>query len=220
VLDGVDALPAKLSWRVLIGTTGSGKTRLLAEMARQGAQVLDLEDLAAHRGSVLGAMEGREQPGQKVFETGIWDTLRRYDPKRPVYVEAESKRIGKLRVPDALIGAIRAGECVEIEATLEERVAFLLRDYAPLVANPDRLLMQLGTLRELRGGERIAKWSQLIAARQFAELFEDLLLSHYDPLYAAGHMRYRNHPVARQFNADSLSDAGIATLAMKILDVG
>ena len=94
------------------GTTGSGKSRLLHAIKDTGAQVLDLEGLAAHRGSVLGTLPGRPQPAQKMFETSLWDALRQFDPAKPVYVEGESKKIGQLQVPEALMHTMRASACV------------------------------------------------------------------------------------------------------------
>ncbi|MBV8467590.1 MAG: tRNA 2-selenouridine(34) synthase MnmH [Burkholderiales bacterium] len=217
VLADVAELPAKFDWQVLIGATGSGKTRLLAAMALQGAQVLDLEALAAHRGSVLGGFEDAPQPSQKAFDTAIWAQLRGFDSARPVYVEAESKRIGKLHVPDALIAAIRAANCVEIDAPLSERVAFLLRDYAHWLTQHEALARQLDTLRELRGGERVAHWKALSGAGKHAELVEELLTLHYDPLYRTAHTHYRTYAQARHMTADDLSDEGMGQLAAQIL---
>ncbi len=102
VVAELDALPQRLQFRVVCGRTGSGKTRLLRALAAEGAQVLDLEDLAQHRASVLGLIPGHPQPTQKAFETLIWDALRRFDASRPVFVESESKKVGNLRVPGTI----------------------------------------------------------------------------------------------------------------------
>ena len=107
VVEQMESPPQGLSLRVLCGTTGSGKSRLLAELASQGAQVLDLEGLACHRGSVLGALVGG-QPSQKHFETQLWQALRGYNPCQPVFVESESRTIGRLRLPEALLVQMRA----------------------------------------------------------------------------------------------------------------
>ncbi|MEO5845080.1 MAG: tRNA 2-selenouridine(34) synthase MnmH, partial [Caldimonas sp.] len=125
----LETLPDRFDWRVVCGPTGSGKSRLLAELARQGGQMLDLEALAQHRGSVLGLVPGSTQPTQKAFDTLLWQALRRLDPAHPVFVESESKKIGDLRVDDALIAAMRAAACVWLELSLEARVALLLAEY-------------------------------------------------------------------------------------------
>ena len=117
-------LAGLFDYRVVCGTTGSGKTRLLHALARAGAQVLDLEDLANHRSSVLGAIPGVAQPSQKAFDTLVWDRLRRFDPARPVFVESESRKVGNVAVPVALMDAMRAkGQCLNLELPDTERVA-------------------------------------------------------------------------------------------------
>src|SRR5206468_1833362 len=116
-------------WRVVCGPTGSGKSRLLQELATRGAQVLDLESLARHRGSVLGLVPGDAQPSQKAFDSAIWNALRRLDPARPVFVESESKKIGDLRVPESLIRRMRESPCLWLDLDLAGRVALLLREY-------------------------------------------------------------------------------------------
>src|SRR5262249_26159773 len=96
VIAELEESPGRFEWHVVCGLTGSGKSRLLRALARCGAQVLDLEMLAAHRGSVLGDLPGEPQPPQKMFESLLWNELRQFDPMQPVFVEAESKRIGNL----------------------------------------------------------------------------------------------------------------------------
>ena len=110
VMDDLVALPEGLSFRILCGPTGSAKTALLDALAEAGEQVLDLENLANHRGSVLGGAPHTVQPGQKAFETGLWSALRGFDPARPVWVESESRRIGRLHVPAALFERLDTGE--------------------------------------------------------------------------------------------------------------
>ena len=105
---------ARLNFRVVCGTTGSGKTRLLHALAAQGAQVLDLEGLANHRSSVLGAIPGVPQPTQKRFDTLIWDTLRKFDSTQAVYVESESKKVGNVSLPTTLVERMRASPCINL----------------------------------------------------------------------------------------------------------
>src|SRR5262249_51627272 len=100
------------------GPTGSGKTLLPPALHGLGAHVLDLEQLAAHRGSVLGDVPGRPQPSQKMFESSIWWTLRSFEPERPVFLESESKRIGALQVPDDLAAAMRGSECIWVDCDI------------------------------------------------------------------------------------------------------
>ena len=183
VMQSLEQLPSSLQFKVICGTTGSGKSRLLRYLERAGAQVLDLEQLAAHRGSVLGGLPLNPQPSQKMFETRLWDSLRRFTPDRVVYVESESKKIGDLRVPDALMDRIRRSPCVSIELSTESRVNLLIKDYPHLVSDTPLLKMQLSHLTQLHGKEKIHRWQTLAETGEFAELVETLLVEHYDPAY-------------------------------------
>jgi tRNA 2-selenouridine synthase len=168
---------------VICGLTGAGKSRLLRALVVQGAQVLDLEALAAHRGSVLGNLPDEPQPSQKMFDSLLWQALRGFDPARPVFVESESKKIGSLRAPDALIAAMWESECIRLDAAVPLRVAMLLREYAHFVLDPVALGVQLDRLVELHGRERIAAWKALAAAGDGDTLVRELLEMHYDPAY-------------------------------------
>jgi tRNA 2-selenouridine synthase len=183
VLDELDVLPAALPLRVLCGRTGSAKTRLLRALAAAGEQVLDLEALACHRGSVLGPEPGQPQPSQKAFETRLWQALRGLDPTRPVYVESESRLIGRLRLPDALLQRMRAAPCLQVAMPVEARVDFLMHDYAHFVHDPEALCQRLEALRELQGAQVVQRWQAQVRAGQVAEVVGSLLECHYDPVY-------------------------------------
>lgn len=175
--------PEGLRWRVICGPTGSGKSRLLEALARAGAQTLDLEGLAAHRGSVLGALPDAPQPSQKAFETRLWDALRRIDAEKPVFVEAESKKIGAVRLPEALAAAMRQGACVRLEANLATRIALLKDEYRHFLENLDALGDRLDCLRRFHGAAVIAEWKDLAQRGAWDELVAELLIRHYDPAY-------------------------------------
>ena len=144
VLEDLQTLPARFQWRVVCGATGSGKSRLLQALHAAGAQVLDLEDLANHRGSLLGNLPGTPQPAQKYFESLVWSKLHGFDPAQPVYVEAESKKIGNVRVPEALIAAMWQSQCIRVEASIAQRVELLKEEYPHFLADPDELGQKLG----------------------------------------------------------------------------
>lgn len=179
----LDTLPAKLDFRVICGKTGSGKSRLLQALRNEGAQVLDLEALACHRGSVLGLLPGQPQPSQKRFESMLWEALRAFDPSRPVFVEGESRKIGELRVPPVLIDRMRSSRCLRLELPLEHRVTLLMEDYAFLAQDTRVLGAQLDRLTELRGKATIARWKESAEAGRMTQLVEELLRLHYDPIY-------------------------------------
>lgn len=176
---------ARLHYRIICGPTGSGKTRLLQTLATEGAQVLDLEALACHRSSVLGHIPGQPQPSQKRFDSLIWQQLQRFDPARPVYVESESKKVGNLRVPDALIDAMRASPCIDLQLPDDERVALLLEDYDFFVRDSEHFCERLKALTELRGHAVVDGWIEQVRDGQIPAVVLDLLVRHYDPLYMA-----------------------------------
>ncbi len=183
VVTALETLPTRFEYRVVCGVTGSGKSRLLQRLAASGAQVLDLEQLANHRGSVLGLVPGSPQPSQKQFETRVWSTLRRFDPARPVIVESESKKVGDLRVPEALVERMRAAPCIHLELPLEARVELLMQDYDFFVRDTETFCGRLDALRVLRGHETVNGWQARARAGQTREVVRDLLVAHYDPIY-------------------------------------
>jgi tRNA 2-selenouridine synthase len=175
--------PPALQFRVICGTTGSGKSRLLETLDAIGAQVLDLERLAAHRGSVLGNLPGEPQPSQKMFETRIWDKLRGFDPDRPVFVESESKKVGNLRVPDAVMENMRAAPCIALQLSRPNRVRLLMEDYQHFAVDPGALNAQLDHLVQVHGHATIAAWHEMANGGRMPELVDQLLVQHYDPAY-------------------------------------
>ena len=218
VIEQLDLLPPSFRFRVVSGATGSGKSRLLEAIAARGGQVLHLEELAAHKGSVLGSLPDTPQPAQKGFESQLLAALSALDPARPVFVEAESRKIGRLQVPDALLAAIRGAPGLRIEAPLAARVEFLLRDYDYAVADPAWLVERLGHLRGLQSNETLARWQTLIAAGAFPVLVEELLTQHYDPLYQRSQAHnYDSFGAATRYTTEKLDAASLDRLAEEIL---
>jgi tRNA 2-selenouridine synthase len=207
----------RLDLRVLCGPTGSAKTRVLQALAVHGEQVLDLEDLASHRGSVLGGMPGRPQPSQKGFETQLMCRLAGFDLARRVWVEAESRRIGRITVPEPLLKRLRESPVVEIAATRPARLAYLLRDYAWLGDDPQGLADKLGALREVLPKEVLVQWQAWALARELPLLFEALMEQHYDPLYARSQGRQLEAlGRAQRVESGNLDNDGIEALARQI----
>jgi tRNA 2-selenouridine synthase len=210
-------LPQDFRYRVLCGKTGSGKSRLLAALKQQGAQVLDLEGLANHRGSVLGLVPGSPQPGQKQFDSRVWATLRAFDPAREVWVESESKKVGELRVPEALIARMRSAPCVRIELALEERVALLLEDYDFFVKDVPVFCRRLDALRALRGNVVVTGWQEAAKAGRIADVVRDLLSGHYDPMYLQSMQRnFTGFSEAQTIVPDDRSHATWARVAGRL----
>ena len=177
-------LPARFRFEVVCGLTGSGKSRLIEALAAQGAQVLDLERIARHRGSLLGDLPDQSQPPQKLFDSALAAALEGFDPARPVYVESESKRIGSVEIPDTLLIVMRASPCIRIEASAAQRVALLKEEYAHFLADPAVLAARLAPLVALHGKSRLAHWNEQAVAGDWDALVAELLAEHYDPSYS------------------------------------
>ncbi len=189
LVKGLPELVSRFKWRVICGMTGCGKTRLLKALANQGKQVLDLEAIAIHRGSLLGLGPGQQQPSQKLFESRLWHALGQLDPSHPVYVESESRKIGQVQVPKSLILAMRASECIELQASEGDRVKLLLQEYAHFLEDPEALTTQLRKLVPRHGRERVKEWLKKVETQQWEPFVRSILTEHYDPSYSGSIQR-------------------------------
>lgn len=183
-----------LALTVLAGQTGVAKTRLLHTLRDQGAQVLDLEGLANHKGSVLGLEPNTCQPSQKHFETLLWHSVCQLDPARPVFAEAESNRIGSIHCPPALWKKLGQGTVIEIRMPLSRRAMFLLDDYPYFTADPRHLKGLLEKLTRLRGREQVGRWHAQIDAGDWTGFVESVLCDHYDLVYRRAGDEKSNYP--------------------------
>ena len=209
---------SQLNFQVVCGTTGSGKTRLLQALAGVGAQVLDLEDLAQHRSSVLGALPGQPQPTQKRFDTLIWDALRRFDPQRPVFIESESKKVGNVAVPVSLVERMRASPCWDLTLPMAERVALLLEDYDFFVKDSVHFCDRLDALADFRGKSVVQAWKDQVAIDNWEPVVQDLLTQHYDPVYLQSMQRnFLQYPRAIAITSGDRSLASMRLLALSML---
>lgn len=218
VIERLESLVPRLRLQVLCGATGSAKTRVLHALAAQGAQVIDLEGYASHKGSLLGHLPGVEQPSQKHFETLLATQIGQFDLERPVFIEGESAKIGRISVPMALVEHMRQAPVIEVKASAQARLAYLLRDYAYLGADAGLLATKLGYLKELQGKEVVGRWQGWAAQGELAPLFAELMALHYDPHYERSQARNFARWAERwTLEADDLSDACIAALAAQVM---
>ncbi|GAB3656758.1 tRNA 2-selenouridine(34) synthase MnmH [Ramlibacter alkalitolerans] len=218
LLAELPALVNRLQYRVVCGPTGSGKTRLLQALQAAGAQVLDLEALASHRSSVLGLIPGQPQPTQKRFDTLVWDTLRGFDPARPVYVESESRKVGNVAVPEALIEAMRASPCLRLDLPEDERVQLLLEDYDFFSRDRDLFCQRLEALTQLRGREQVHAWQQQVRAGEIEPVVRELLVKHYDPGYAGSTQRnFRQFGEAKPIAPRNRTPQAMSELAQELV---
>ncbi|MBL0124967.1 MAG: tRNA 2-selenouridine(34) synthase MnmH [Betaproteobacteria bacterium] len=214
VRSDLESLPAKYGYQVICGRTGSGKSRLLDALASNGQQVLDLEKLAAHKGSVLGDLPDEAQPAQKMFESRIWVELSRFNPAKPVYVEAESKKVGSLRVPETLIQRMRISPCYDVLTPEALRVQLLREEYTHLIADTDLLFAKLDCLKALHSIDRIDAWKSLAHSARWDEFVADMLVHHYDPAYRRSMFRnYIHAEIATPLPIASISASSFLNVA-------
>jgi tRNA 2-selenouridine synthase len=218
VNDQLQALPNQFQFNVLSGPTGCGKTRLLNALKEQGAQVLDLEDVARHRGSLIGAIPGIEQPSQKYFDSLVLAELMKFDPNKPIWVEAESKKIGERQIPQAIFDKMHAGIPFRVEAPMPERVKLWREDYRHFEENPNQLLEQLSHLRPLVGNDEFETWQALADSQNMPELFERLMIAHYDPAYRRSTFRhYPNIDATQLITLTSLAKDALKEVATRLV---
>lgn len=181
VLAEWQTVPSRYTFQIIAGATGTGKSKYLRQLASEGHQILDLERLARHRGSLLG-FEG-DQPPQRLFESELLEALARLDSTRPVWVEAESRRIGNRFLPAPFWRRLHESDGIIIRMPLAARVAHLIADYPHMIRQPEILAGQLVKLASRRGDTLIAEWKQLITSGNWPALVESLLVHHYDVGY-------------------------------------
>ncbi|SNR78572.1 tRNA 2-selenouridine synthase [Puniceibacterium sediminis] len=209
---------APLGLRViqLGGYTGTAKTELLHRLAHRNVQVLDLEGLARHRGSLLGGMPGG-QPSQKAFESALVLALHGMDPTRPVLVEAESSKIGELLVPPSIWAAMKVAPWIEVTAPISARSVYLAEAYDDILSDGEALRDKLRHLVAFRGAAVVDHWYKLIDAGDRLALTAALAEQHYDPAYAKS-MRAVEPEIIARFDTQSLSPSALDTLANRIAD--
>lgn len=175
-------------FRVIGGMTGSGKTEVLGHIRNLGYQVLDLEDLASHKGSVFGHLGQGDQPNNEWFENQLWERLRQLDASIPVFVEDESRSIGKVSMPEPFYMKLQQSRLYLLEVDFEDRVHRLVEEYGlfpkkELKENIDKLLGYLGS-------EAHKKTIALIEEGHLDQA-AGLLLKYYDKKYRESIVRYR-----------------------------
>ncbi len=218
VMRQIETLPERFTFRAVCGPTGSGKSLLLQALHQEGAQVLDLELMAAHRGSVLGDLPNQPQPAQRMFESQLCLALMRLDPSRPVFVEAESRKIGTLHIPESLMMAMRSSDCVRIQASVEARVQLLIQEYHHFLTDLDLLASTMSRLNNLHGKTKIDAWMTLARAGRFVDLVNMLLTEHYDPLYSRSSSgNYAKLLEGENLEGGDLKEADFQRMALHLL---
>ena len=192
VLDQLDRMPPLI---VVGGYTGSGKTEILSALAARGEMVIDLEELAGHRGSAFGGLQLPEQPTQQQFENQLATEISwARQSGRPVWIEDESRLIGRRALPKAMIEAKRIAPVLFVEASTEARVERLLGVYGD--ASADLLRQGFHKIRKRLGGLRTKQAMQAVDDGNLADAAE-IALNYYDQAYDYGLSHRRDERIHR-----------------------
>ena len=185
---------------VLDGNTGTAKTEILNLLPARGVQVIDLEGLANHRGSLFGSMG--QQPSQKAFERDLAMAIAAIDPSRPVVIEAESSKVGNCRLPPEMWKAMGTAPRLTISAPIAARAQYLTRAYADMVSDGPRLVAEIDRLRPAHAVDLIEQWQAMAQTGAFADLAHGLMAQHYDP-------RYEKHRARGNVGGETLYTASL-----------
>ena len=210
--------PAAFAVVLLDGFTGSAKTEILGRLADLGAQILDLEGLAGHRGSLFGGHAARPQPSQKLFESRLLAAMEALDPARPVVVEAESSKIGEINLPPGLWKTMLAAPRMEISAPRAERARYLTAANGDIAVDAEALVGALAKLPRHHSAEQRAAWRTMAEAKDFIALAESLIEHHYDPAYERSRRRDAR-PLLGVVTAPTLDPADLEQAARMIAEV-
>ncbi|MEP3333724.1 tRNA 2-selenouridine(34) synthase MnmH [Sedimentitalea sp.] len=199
---------------LLDGYTGTAKTDLLHRLKARGGQMLDLEGLAGHRGSLLGRM-ATPQPSQKAFESALAMELEKLDPSRPVVIEAESSKIGERIIPPSLWVAMKDAPRIQLNAPIVARTDYLVRAYDDVLSDGERMMELLDLLRAFRGNAVVDGWFERIKEGDKPGLTRALMEQHYDPAYDKSRKAISARVIA-EVSMDTLDEAGLDQTAARI----
>ncbi len=216
VLDILNDIPSKLRLIVIAGKTGTAKTRILRAAAVKGLQIIDLERLANHRGSLLGREPGSPQPSQRLFESRLAKALLGLSSNRSVFVEAESNKIGEIHVPPALWAQMRSAKRITVEAPLTARIKFLMEDYDHVISAQTDVVKLLSGLQTRYSTEIFDSWKNNIKTKNWEIFVESLLTHHYDPSYNRSSAS-RASVELKKFYVNSLDARAIDNLVQQLM---
>ncbi len=217
VINFLNKVGSKLKIILISGKTGSAKTKILQNIKLQGGQILDLENLANHKGSLLGKIPDLKQPSQKLFESKLYHQIKQLDLRRNVYIEAESSKIGNIHIPKTLWAKMIVSPRIEIKADIELRSSFLLKDYKYMCENPELIKPIIYGLKNRLSKKLINDWMELITKKLWLDLTKSFLENHYDPSYSSNTIK-NDRKVIREIQAKSFSKEEINKITKLILN--
>ncbi len=199
---------------VLGGKTGSGKTLILNQLAALGEQVVDLEGLAHHKGSAFGALGELPQPTVEQFENDLWSELSKLDPGRRIWVENESRNIGKVFVPNELFDHIKSSPLVHLEIPFEERTKYLVEGYANFPK--EEIIASLLKITKRMGGNNVKKALEAYEAGDVTKATA-IALHYYDKTYTHSTSK-GNFSQTVNLDMDKIDVEGIASQLIEVAD--
>tara|TARA_B100001057_G_scaffold49342_2_gene43986 strand:- start:122 stop:1186 length:1065 start_codon:yes stop_codon:yes gene_type:complete len=201
---------------LITGNTGTTKTKILNLIEERNGQTIDLESLANHKGSVFGS-QGQKQPSQKFFETLIYEKLINLKPVEPIFVEAESNKIGNLHIPKEFWKLMKNSPQIELSAAIELRAQFLVQEYSEITTDIELLEKQITSLSTIAGQKVIESWLKMAKNKEFVQLAKELMEQHYDPRYNRGLLREKKRVFAT-LEIEDISREGLNLIVDKILE--
>tara|TARA_Y100000588_G_scaffold258779_1_gene273447 strand:- start:934 stop:1995 length:1062 start_codon:yes stop_codon:yes gene_type:complete len=211
-----DILKNDLSFKIISGLTGSGKTKLLMHLESLGCQTIDLEGLASHRGSALGEESNNDQPSQKMFERLLYEKFLTLNDKIPVFLESESSRIGDLQIPSNFWTMMKNSDVWEIETERKFRVDFLLNEYIHFIEDKELLKTKLSKIRHLKSDRVYDKWISMIDDGDYKAFVRSILEDHYDAAYISSRQKTYSSAAVKVFNINEINDVSLRNLAEQI----
>lgn len=217
IIKYLDNIGMKLKIILISGKTGSAKTKILHSIRDQGAQILDLEGLARHKGSLLGAIPNLKQPSQKFFESLLFYEINKLNLKKNIFIEAESSKVGNVHIPKSIWSNMILSKRIEVVADVNTRAKFLIDDYQYMCKNPILIKPMIKGLKTRLSNNLIDSWEKLIDEKKWFELTKSFLENHYDSSYASNTIK-NDRKVLKKVNAKTLNNYDIKKIAKIIIN--
>ncbi len=203
---------------VLKGPTGCAKTKILSFFDKKGLQILDLENIACHKGSLIGKIPNKKQPSQKLFESNLYCKLKKFDNKSPIFIESESSKIGNLYLPQVILKKIKVSPCIEVSASIRQRIIFLIKDYNAYLKLNSSFTDLFEHAKSIVGKEKVKKWKISYKNKNWEKLAFYLISDYYDPLYIHN-LKTKKNKILFKFYMDKIDKKNFSMLYNKIKSI-